>query len=134
MQLQQRQWQLGAWLIDEGRQQVYSHGCCQPIRKKLLSVLVCLIEHYPNMVESEYLIEKVWGPYACVERAGINHAIWSIRQLLGESASADPIIETIPKRGYRLALAPQRLESKPAVGPSLARVPISPKASMSMTR
>lgn len=110
MLLQNRQWQLGPWSIDEGRQIVSIAGDVLPIRQKLLAVLVCLIEHYPDVAETERLIELVWGPYANIDRAGVNHAIWGIRQVLQQDSGTD-VIETIPKRGYRLLLEPQEIAS-----------------------
>ena len=86
-----------------------------PIRQKLLAVLVCLIEHYPDVVETEHLIELVWGPYANIDRAGVNHAIWGIRQVLQQHAGID-VIETIPKRGYRLLLEPLEIQSHSRTG------------------
>lgn len=106
MYFKHRKWLIGSMLVDEGRLILATGNQTIPIRKKLMSVLTCLIEHYPHVVETEYLIEQVWGPSTSMGRVGVNHAVWNLRQLM-RIAGNKPMIETIPKRGYRLLVAPR---------------------------
>jgi DNA-binding winged helix-turn-helix (wHTH) protein len=103
-----RCWQLGDCLIDEGRQRINRAGQSQPVRLKLLAVLVCLVERYPRPVSPDELLAEVWGAYETVGRQGVANAIWALRRLLGDETDVPQFIETIPRRGYRL-LMPARL-------------------------
>ena len=103
-----RCWQLGECLIDEGRQRIEREGVSQPVRLKLLAVLVCLIERYPSPVSPDELLAEVWGEYETVGRQGVANAVWALRRLLGDDTGVPQFIETIPRRGYRL-LMPARL-------------------------
>lgn len=108
MRLECRCWQLGDCRIDEARQRIDRAGRSQPVRLKLLAVLVCLIERYPSPVSPDELLAEVWGEYETVGRQGVANAIWALRRLLGDDTGVPQFIETIPRRGYRL-LMPARL-------------------------
>lgn len=108
MRLECRCWQLGDCRIDEARQRIDRAGQSQPVRLKLLAVLVCLIERYPSPVSPDELLAEVWGEYETVGRQGVANAIWALRRLLGDDTGVPQFIETIPRRGYRL-LMPARL-------------------------
>lgn len=108
-----RCWQLGDCLIDEGRQRIERAGQSQPVRLKLLAVLVCLVERYPRPVSPDELLAEVWGEYETVGRQGVANAIWALRRLLGDETDVPQFIETIPRRGYRL-LMPARLVDRSA--------------------
>ena len=110
MRLESRCWMLGECLIDEGRQRIDRSGRSQPVRLKLLAVLVCLIERYPSPVSPDELLAEVWGQYETVGRQGVANAVWALRRLLGDDTGVPQFIETIPRRGYRLLRPAQPLE------------------------
>lgn len=103
-----RRWQVGGWILDEGRHSLEYDSVVVPVRAKLLAVMICLIESYPDTVDTETIVKSVWGKNSFMDRASVSHAIWSIRRLMSEAASP-PVIETIPRRGYRLISTPRLL-------------------------
>jgi len=120
MQLRHRQWKLGNCLVDEGRQIIAHNGFEISVRNKLLSTLVCLIEHHPKVVESDHLIDLVWGEFSSINKAGVNHTIWCLRQMLISIGVKEKLIETIPKRGYRINCRPVQQVSEAGIKALLA--------------
>ncbi len=71
------------------------------LRPKLMDVLVYLTSRPGEVVSKEELLEAVW-PQLFVEESALTRAVADLRQLLEDDAHRPAIIETIPKRGYRL--------------------------------
>ena len=91
-----------------------------------MDVLVCLAEHAGEVVSRDTLNQRVWTHIVVTDQA-VTNCISELRHHLGDDRSANRIIETIPKRGYRL-VAPVRLaQAEPAEGDSrqaLSRAPV----------
>jgi TolB-like protein len=69
-----------------------------------MEVLVCLAEFAGETVPKEDLIQKVW-PNTFVTDDVLTRAISELRRVFEDDARGSRVIQTIPKRGYRL-LAP----------------------------
>ena len=67
-----------------------------------MDVLVCLAERAGEVVSRETLNEQVWGNLVVTDQA-VTNCISELRHHLGDDRAAHRVIETIPKRGYRLA-------------------------------
>lgn len=80
------------------------------VEPRVMEVLVCLAEHASDVVSREVLNKQVWGNTIVTDQA-VTNCISELRQLLGDKRSAHRIIETIPKRGYRL-VAPIELADR----------------------
>jgi tetratricopeptide (TPR) repeat protein/DNA-binding winged helix-turn-helix (wHTH) protein len=76
-------------------------------------VLLCLVATPGELVTREYLIENVWGEGQGSSES-LNHAISDIRQALGDHADNPRFIQTLPRRGYRLIVAPTVAAETPA--------------------
>lgn len=107
--LQSRRFRVGEILIDEDRGCIERKGLSIPVRFKVMQVLVYLLEHGGRTVSTEELLNIVWGPHSTVGKQGITNVIWTLRKLLDDDMESSRIIETIPKRGYRLLLPVSRL-------------------------
>jgi len=105
-----RRFQLGEFLIDEDRGCIEYNGIAMPVRYKVMQVLMYLLEHAGRTVATEELLNIVWGPHSTVGKQGITNVIWTLRKLLNDDLGEARVIETIPKRGYRLLLPVQRLD------------------------
>lgn len=69
-----------------------------------MQVLVCLAEHTGEVVSKEKLLQSVW-PDTFVSDDVLKRSVSELRHVFGDDAHASRIIETIPKRGYRLLVA-----------------------------
>jgi DNA-binding winged helix-turn-helix (wHTH) protein/tetratricopeptide (TPR) repeat protein len=66
-----------------------------------MELLVFLARHSGEVVSKDELLNGVWGTEAVSESA-LTRSMTELRQALGDLVSEPTIIETIPKRGYRL--------------------------------
>jgi DNA-binding winged helix-turn-helix (wHTH) protein len=71
------------------------------LEPRILKVLEILIRQSPEVVTRSQLIEEVWDNYGGAEDA-LNHAVSQLRKVLNDTNKDDRIIETLPKKGYRL--------------------------------
>lgn len=74
------------------------------LEPKVMQVLVCLSEHAGEVVSKQALMTAVWADTFVTDQV-LTHAIWQLRQVMGNGGSRSEIIETIPKKGYRLVSA-----------------------------
>jgi DNA-binding winged helix-turn-helix (wHTH) protein len=68
---------------------------------------VCLAEHANETVSKEELIRTVWGD-AFVTDDVLTRCISELRKALDDDSKQPRVIETIPKRGYRILLEVER--------------------------
>ena len=83
-----------------------------PLRLKVFDTLVVLIENAGQLVSKQQLLDTVW-PETAVEENNLNHNVSVLRKALGERATGQQYIETVPRVGYRFA-APVEIISAPA--------------------
>jgi len=74
-----------------------------PLTPKCFDTLLVLAQHGGSVVEKEKLMRAVW-PNSFVEEGNLSQNIFTLRKTLGETAEGEQYIQTIPKRGYRLAV------------------------------
>ncbi len=70
---------------------------------KVLEVLCLLVEEPGSVVSKEELMSAVW-PDSFVEESNLTQSIYLLRRTLGRTSNGTNYVETIPKRGYRLAV------------------------------
>lgn len=73
-----------------------------PLRIKVFDTLVVLVENAGRLVTKQELLDTVW-PETTVEENNLNHNVSVLRKALGERATGQQYIETIPRVGYRFA-------------------------------
>jgi DNA-binding winged helix-turn-helix (wHTH) protein len=71
-----------------------------PLPHKVFTTLHLLVENAGWLLTRERLLEQVW-PDVAVEEGNLNHNISILRKALGEQASGETYIETVPRVGYR---------------------------------
>jgi TolB-like protein/DNA-binding winged helix-turn-helix (wHTH) protein len=89
---------------------ISQNGTSNRVEPKMMEVLVCLAEHTGEVVPKEKLLQAVW-PDTFVSDDVLKRSVSELRRVFGDDAHESRIIETIPKRGYRLVL-----DAKPANG------------------
>jgi predicted ATPase len=70
------------------------------------------------------LIEKVW-PDAVVEEGNLAHNISALRKALGEPATGQKYIETVPGRGYRFVARIQEIQRRESESLFESRMPLT---------
>ena len=90
-----------------------------PLRLKVFDTLLVLVENAGRLVTKQELLDTVW-PETTVEENNLNHNVSVLRKALGEKATGQQYIETVPRVGYRFA-APVEA-AVPQTGASAAAV------------
>ena len=92
---------VGDWLIETNLSAVSRDGTIVHLKPKVMGVLVCLAQYAGKPVSKDKLLESVW-PDGFVTEDVLKHSISELRRVFGDDAQNPAIIQTIPKRGYRL--------------------------------
>ena len=95
---------LGRWLVQPDRNTLSDSASEIRLHPKAMEVLVALAERSPDVVPRDLLIRNVWGG-AFVGEEVLTSNIQELRKALGDNAKHPRVIETVPKRGYRLMVA-----------------------------
>jgi TolB-like protein/DNA-binding winged helix-turn-helix (wHTH) protein len=119
--------QVGPWLIEPSLNAVSHNGQSIHLAPKVMAVLVCLAERAGQSVSKEDLLQTVW-PDTFVGDDVLKGAISELRRVLEDDAREPTVIQTIPKRGYRL-VAPVM----PANGASVTTLPAAQPSDPRMT-
>ena len=99
--------QFGALLLDPARRTLRKGNLTVHHTPKEFEILHYLLENADRVVSREELLSKLW-PGVVVEEANLTQNIFLLRKALGETPSGQLYIETIPKRGYRIAVPVKR--------------------------
>ncbi len=99
--LAQQEFVVGKWRVQPDLDLVSCDSATVHLEPKVMLVLVCLAEHAGEVVSKEDLMRTVWADTFVTDQV-LTHAIWKLRQALADGGKRSEVIETIPKRGYRL--------------------------------
>jgi pimeloyl-ACP methyl ester carboxylesterase/DNA-binding winged helix-turn-helix (wHTH) protein len=114
-----RAYRFGSFQLDVRERRLSCGGEVIPLRLKVFDTLVVLVENAGRLVTKQELLDAVW-PETTVEENSLNHNVSVLRKALGERATGQHYIETVPRVGYRFA-APVE-----TVAPSTHPAPSSP--------
>jgi TolB-like protein len=95
---------LGDWLVEASLNRVTRAQEVHHLRPRLMDLLVYLAEHPGEVVTKDQILEDVWHLGFAAESL-LSRSVADLRRLLGDDARQPRVIETIPKRGYRLVAA-----------------------------
>jgi adenylate cyclase len=107
---------VGAWLVKPSLDIISRNGATVRLEPKVMGVLVCLAGHAGEALPKETLLQTVW-PDTFVSEDVLKRCISELRRVFEDDAREPRIIETIPKRGYRL------VASTDAAAPSAPNIP-----------
>ena len=85
------------------------------MRLKVFDTLRVLIENAGRLVTKQELLDTVW-PETTVEENNLNHNVSVLRKALGEKATGQQFIETVPRVGYRFVAAVETVEPRAGRG------------------
>lgn len=104
----------GTFAVDPKSRELFKQGMRIMLQAQPFHVLSLLLEHHGDIVTREELRQALWPGDTFVDfDQGLNKAINKIRKALGDSAERPRIIETLPKRGYRLIVPVNRPNGGP---------------------
>lgn len=113
------------FILDTAAERVTGPDGPVALRRRTFLLLQSLVEHAPAVVGRDQILDEVWG-HDALSATVLPQAIGEIRQALADSAQAPRLIETRHRRGYRLMVPVERVESPetsiPASGGSSAVV------------
>ena len=90
----------GPFRLEVGERRLLHEGRAVPLRTKVFDTLRVLVEHSGRLLTKRELMQSIW-PDAIVEENNLNHNISTLRRALGEQATGQRYIETVPRVGYR---------------------------------
>lgn len=120
VQPESRDFLFGGWRAQPSLNRVTHDGVTLHMRPQLMDVLVCLARGAGRTVHRDELMRQVWPGQTAVADSALARCIAELRHMLGDEARSPTLIETIPKRGYRLIppvaiVEPQSPDLNPAV-------------------
>ena len=118
----QREYQFGPFHLDARERRLSRDGEVIPLRLKVFDTLLVLVENAGRLVTKQQLLETVW-PETAVEENNLNHNVSVLRKALGERATGQQYIETVPRVGYRFAAPVETIGAPARPSPSAAAKP-----------
>ena len=104
---------LGDAVVEPLTGQVTGASGSSHLPPKAVEVLLCLATRPGDLVSRDELLAEVWGPGNGSQEA-LGHAISEIRHAFDDHHDNPRLIQTLPKRGYRLLREPEYGEAGPA--------------------
>lgn len=102
----------GKWEIKPRLSRISGPQGTITIPPKYMEVLVYLIINAGEVVSRDELLSEIWADSVVVEES-LTRAVSELRKILQDDPRAPRIIETIPKKGYRLIADVLKTETSP---------------------
>lgn len=93
-------YRIGPFELDLDRAELRADGNVLAVEPQVFSVLALLVANHERLVTHDELIEKVWDGRV-VSEAAISSRIKSARRALGDDGTAQRLIRTVHRRGFR---------------------------------
>ncbi len=115
------------WLVEREVGRIVRGSQKHHLRPMLMDLLAFLAERKGQVVTKEEILDGIWSS-RFVSESALTRNVAELRRCLGDKAGRPRIIETIPKRGYRLIAEVESLpgtqpQSLPATKPMIAVLP-----------
>ena len=104
-------YEFGPFRLDPGERRLSREGQPITLRAKIFETLCVLVEAHGLLVDKDELIKRVW-PDAVVEEGNLAHNISALRKILGEPATGQKYVETVPGRGYRFVAGVREVQPR----------------------
>lgn len=121
-----RRWSFANCIFDEANWTLTVDGRRVAVEAKPLELLRVLLLRAGNLVSKDQLLDSIWSDVAVVE-ASLPTAVGKLRRAINDDGRDAPIIETVPRIGYRLAV-PVEVEDISATPNGCVRVVSAPSA------
>ena len=104
-------YEFGLFRLDPEERRLFREGRPVALRAKIFDTLCALVEAYGHLLEKDELIQRVW-PDAVVEEGNLATNISALRKILGEPATGQKYVETVPGRGYRFVAEVREIQRR----------------------
>jgi DNA-binding winged helix-turn-helix (wHTH) protein len=95
---------VGHWIVEPQANRIVSRDRIIRLEPKVMDVLLCLTRHRGEVVSKEELMQQVWANTYVTEHS-LKRCVCLLRKVLEHGKPPVQVIETIPKRGYRISAA-----------------------------
>src|SRR5439155_26706172 len=95
-------YEFGPYRVDVALSRVERAGAAIPLPPTAFDLLVLLARNPDRVVGKSELIDTLW-PNTFVDDANLTQHVYTLRKALGDQPDGRPYIETVARRGYRLA-------------------------------
>ena len=112
--------EIGGFRLDAAAGTLSREGAVVPVRAKTFAFLTYLARHHGRVVPRDELLEALW-PGLHVTEDSLTQCMSELRRLMGPEAQ--PMLRTVPKRGYLLAPDPVAPAGAGQVFPAVAVLP-----------
>lgn len=99
--LHSSQVQLGRAIVEPARNRIIRGNNSHRVTRRDMEVLMYLIQNGTRVVQRQEILDDVWSDTFVNEEA-LTLTISRLRKAFGDDSRTPGVIETIPKRGYRL--------------------------------
>ncbi len=113
-------YEFGAFVLNPAENRLWYEGRPVHIPPKAFDLLVVLAHNGGHLMEKADLMKAVW-PDTHVEEANLAQTVSVVRKALGHAPGGYLYVETVPKRGYRMAVEVRRVASGAGAIPITAK-------------
>ena len=99
---QRQVYEFDAFRIDIALSRLERSGEPVSLPPKAFDLLLLLARNTDRVMTKAELMEALW-PNTFVDEANLTQHVYTLRKALGDRPNGQPFIETVPRRGYRLA-------------------------------
>lgn len=117
-------YQFGPFQLDPQEHRLLREGVEISLQLKAFEFLCLLVENAGRLMKKEELLARIW-PDAVVEENNLNKHVSLLRKALGESATTQAYIETVPRVGYRFVAAVSVVGAPPVAPAKASGAPAS---------
>jgi Tol biopolymer transport system component/DNA-binding winged helix-turn-helix (wHTH) protein len=109
-----RIYEFADWRLDPAEHLLSRSGSPVPLGPKVFDTLLVLVENAGRLVTKDEFMKRVW-PDSFVEDLALTQNISQLRRILGNGE--EPVIETVPKKGYRFLVPVELREGRQTFEP-----------------
>lgn len=107
-----KRYSFGEFRLDVEEKLLIRNETAIPLPPKVMDILCLLVERQGKLVSKNEIMETVWAD-SFVEESNLTQGIYTLRRALGNDESGKSVIETVPRRGFRIAVPIIELADEP---------------------
>ena len=92
----------GPFQLDPATRRLTRDGAAVAVADRHLDVLVHLVSHPGELLSKDALVAAAWQDVAVTDNS-LEQAVSALRRIVGVDDDGRPLIQTVPRRGYRFA-------------------------------